>query len=257
MKNNIRNSHYDNPSDYAVCVKLFALTLTSVFISEVVIMFILATLPEMSITSEAIFDGFLLSVLIFPMLYWLSYRPMLKYIRERQKAEAELQRMNGELEERVAERTADLENANTQLRKEIAEREHAEKEVLKNNDFILRIVESAPDLTFIYDLNNHRCVFVNNRITELGYTPEEIYLMSNAFPSDVLAFDAFSSSYHLAEQMENAEDGHIFQSNGHLKDSDGNPHPYRLRMVLFAKNERNMPLSVLCTATYLKEKNAV
>jgi PAS domain S-box-containing protein len=54
-------------------------------------------------------------------------------VTEREEASAKLQRANDELEKRVAERTADLEMANRQLKKEIEQRRLAEQRLQEKN----------------------------------------------------------------------------------------------------------------------------
>jgi PAS domain S-box-containing protein len=54
-------------------------------------------------------------------------------VTEREEASAKLQRANDELEKRVAERTADLEMANRQLKKEIEQRRLAEQRLKEKN----------------------------------------------------------------------------------------------------------------------------
>jgi PAS domain S-box-containing protein len=60
------------------------------------------------------------------------------------RAAAGVQRLNQELERRVAERTLELEAVNQTLRKEIAEREQAEDELRKQKEVFQRIFEDIP-----------------------------------------------------------------------------------------------------------------
>jgi two-component system, sensor histidine kinase and response regulator len=60
------------------------------------------------------------------------------------RASVEVQRLNQELERRVAERTLELEAVNQTLRKEIAERERAEDELRKQKEVFQKIFEDIP-----------------------------------------------------------------------------------------------------------------
>src|SRR6202167_4443952 len=59
-------------------------------------------------------------------------------------AHAEIQRLNEELELRVAERTLQLETVNQSLRKEIAERERAEDAVRRSEDRLRLVIDTVP-----------------------------------------------------------------------------------------------------------------
>ena len=60
------------------------------------------------------------------------------------RASAEIQRLNKELERRVAERTSQLETVNQELRKEIVERERAEKAVRESEDHLRLVIDTIP-----------------------------------------------------------------------------------------------------------------
>ena len=66
-------------------------TLTgSVFLAEVLVMLLLHVLPPMSKMASVLLDATLLSALLFPVFYFLVFRPLLQNIIERKQAEDEL-----------------------------------------------------------------------------------------------------------------------------------------------------------------------
>jgi C4-dicarboxylate-specific signal transduction histidine kinase len=74
-------------------------------------------------------DALIMVAIVFPVLYFLSFRPLLAYLHQREQALTELRELQLELEQRVEQRTADLHQANRSLDYEIAERIQAEEQL--------------------------------------------------------------------------------------------------------------------------------
>jgi signal transduction histidine kinase len=80
----------DNKKPYHVKPHfLFALTLGSVFLVELLVMTLLRFLPNFPPVVEAFFDAFLLSLLVLPFLYFFVFKPIKRTIEERNKKEIE------------------------------------------------------------------------------------------------------------------------------------------------------------------------
>jgi PAS domain S-box-containing protein len=95
-------------------------------------------------------------------------------IDERERAEEELLKARDELEERVAERTAELQSANERLQHELAERELAQEAVRKYSEEIQDLYDHAPCGYHSLDRDG---IFTRMNDTELqwlGYTRDEI-----------------------------------------------------------------------------------
>ena len=108
---------------YTIPLYLFILTIFSVFISEVLIMFVLTILPySFGVTQRAFLDGLLLTVLIFPLLYLFLFRPLVLHINKRKKAEEELQKVN----QRLRNLSAHLQSVREEERANIAREIHDE-----------------------------------------------------------------------------------------------------------------------------------
>jgi PAS domain S-box-containing protein len=63
---------------------------------------------------------------------------------ELKQAKSEIKRLNDELERRVAERTVQLEALNQALKKEIAERQRAEKDLRRSEDHLRLVIDTIP-----------------------------------------------------------------------------------------------------------------
>ncbi len=121
---------------------------------------------------------FLIALALAASLWWrrkretyllAQYQAELKFSRELKQAEQALQQINAHLEERVAERTAELSDTNTILRQEISERKQVESLLRKHFQAILQ----SPVAIIITDLNGI-IEFVNPKFSEYsGYSYEE------------------------------------------------------------------------------------
>ena len=149
---------HDNLSEsrprYLSPMRLFAIIAATVFLGEVLVMLVLAMLPETPMFVEALMDGLMITLFVTPALVLFLIRPMVLHISYREFAEQKLRKLNDELEDRVTERTAELTAANEHLKRETSERKTAEDGLSKSADFIEMVLGAAPCILAIYDVNS-------------------------------------------------------------------------------------------------------
>ncbi|WP_198013573.1 sensor histidine kinase [Crinalium epipsammum] len=95
-------------------------------------------------------------------------------VTERYLAEQALQQTKAELEIRVQERTASLENAIAQLQSEMAERQRTESQLYRSKERFRNLVETISDWVWETD-ENYRYTYCSPQIYNiLGYQPEQV-----------------------------------------------------------------------------------
>ncbi|MBI3853110.1 MAG: hypothetical protein HY298_22900 [Verrucomicrobia bacterium] len=117
-----------HPASARSPARLFVILAASLFVAEVIAMLLVAALPTMPPLLTNVLDATILVVLAFPALRAFAFVPLLRHLRAREAAEAQLQEVNRTLEQRVQERTHELQTANESLRAEIAERQRMQQE---------------------------------------------------------------------------------------------------------------------------------
>lgn len=133
-----------------VSIYQFILSLTAaIFLSESLVFLLMRWLHPEEEFRQALLDAVFTTLLVLPILYLISFRPLVSHILRRRRAEQALQQAHRKLEERVEERTAELRQTNLALQKEIAERKRVDANLESERKRLFSLLEELPAIVYL------------------------------------------------------------------------------------------------------------
>ena len=155
-------------------------------------------------------------------------------LRERQKIEQQLQQLNQELEARVEQRTAELQ---------------------ESQRFIQSITDNTPNIIYIYDLEQQCNIYCNREIgIILGYSPEEIQAIGSSFISNLHHPDELDMILSHHEKLLHLKDGEQHHCEYRMRDVNGKWHWILSQNTVFLRGKNGKVKQIVGTAQDITER---
>jgi len=167
MNNSISDSTHEErltESDKSIIFSPFRVMLllgTSIFAIEIVTMLYLGRFNFLTRMTECILDSLLLTILLFPILYWYIIKPLTHLIADYRTSEQNLRAARNTLEQKVSERTQELNDAMLNLVKENINRCQAEFALTESEERFRQIFEQSEDAIVLISPDCDKILDVN------------------------------------------------------------------------------------------------
>ena len=139
--------------------------------------------------------------------------------------------------------------------RDISARKQAEAALDESRRFIERIAAMMPNILFVYDLQEQRNVFVNQRFESiLGYAAEETkqpgtrILVDNFHPDDLPKLEWASERY------QSADDDDVVEIEYRMRHANGDWRWLRSRNMIFVRDAEGNPCQILGTTQDVTER---
>ncbi len=194
-----------------------------IFLAEVVAMFVLLSFRTWPYLHQTLLDATIMVLMIFPLIYYFSLRPLLIQIRKRQQAETDLKAAYDGMELRVQKRTEELRVANFDLEEEISVRTQTENALRQSEQHLSRAQEIAHLGSWELDLLTDQLTWSDEVYRIFGLQPQEFGATYEDFlkavhPDDRTVVDeAYSGSIREGRDMYEIEHRIVRQLTGEVR----------------------------------------
>jgi PAS domain S-box-containing protein len=123
---------------------------------------------------------------------------------------------------------------------DISEIKRSEEALKENKNFTDKIINTAPNLVYIYDLIKKRNVFSNDGIRKLlGFSVNEIQKMGEKLFPELMHSDDVGKVTEHHERLKKSTEGDVFEIDYRVKDSQGRYRTLRSWDTVFKRGEDN------------------
>ncbi len=165
-------------------------------------------------------------------------------ITKQKQVELELHNLNQELENRVKNRTKEL--------------EELVQELERKKKFIQRITDTTPNIIYLYNLSHKKNTYINQKISSLlGYEIEEIESMEDELMKELIHEDDLRKIEEYHQKFEHAKENEIREIEYRMKDVEGKYHWLLSRDLVFSRTADGKPKEILGTATDITERKQI
>lgn len=141
------------------------------------------------------------------------------------------------------------------LARDINRNKQAQQALKESQLFIQRIVDTTPNLLFIYDLNEQRCTFINREVKKiLGFEPEEIINMGSSMLYEIIHPDDIDILREHYEQLRSQPDGRVSGIEFRIKTKDGHWRWFYSQDTIFLRTSTGAPYQLLDAAQDITDR---
>jgi PAS domain S-box-containing protein len=129
------------------------------------------------------------------------------------------------------------------------QRKRLEETVKRRELFVERIVNTVPEILYVYDLVKGCIIYVNGRIYKiLGYSPKKIEKMGPDVIGMLIHPDYREKAQDHLKKLAKAEDDEVVDCEYQIKHADGSWRWLRSRDVVFERDAEGVPIKSLGSA---------
>ena len=139
--------------------------------------------------------------------------------------------------------------------RDISLRKKNEEEIKRQYKFIESLAAASPDVVYVYDVEQDRYVYGNQRLADTyGYPLNELLTRGHSIMMEKLHPDDAINIPQWLEQLSKAHDGEVIESNFRLMNTDGTWRTLRSREAVFMRNARGKVKQFIGTSLDITEQ---
>ncbi|GEM_PF-588355 len=140
---------------------------------------------------------------------------------------------------------------------DITDRKRAEEALRQSQNLTQNILDTTPNLIYIYDISEKRNVYCNSVMNQiLGYTPEYIFNQRNEFFNNLLHPDDVNLVIGHHNRLSLASDDEIFEAVYRMKHANGSWVIFHSRDKIFLRDDKGKAKQIIGAARDITREKA-